>query len=113
VRIGSCLPEPRDARMLSTYLSFDDLTGLCVRATLAEATGSCVIWGASDNARTYWRHDARDSLHWLPKDSADSYAGQLAGAVTDNPVQERYQGGAYTAIDYTRPTPPPGPLFAA
>ena len=111
VRIGSCLPEPVDARMLSTYLSYDDLAGLCVRATLAETTGSCVIWGASANAGTYWRHDARETLSWRPNDSADPYAGQLAGRVSGNPVQERYQGGAYTVIDYTRPTPPPGPLF--
>ncbi len=111
VRIGSCLPEPVDARMLSTYLSFDDLTGLCIRATLAVQTGSCVVWGASANARTYWRSDAREALTWLPQDSADPYAGQLAGRVSDNPVQERYQGGAYTVIDYTRRAPPPGRLF--
>jgi len=32
VRIGSCFPEPVDARMLSTWLSYDDLTRLCVLA---------------------------------------------------------------------------------
>jgi uronate dehydrogenase len=111
VRIGSCFPEPVDARMLSTWLSYADLTRLVMRATLAEKTGSCVIWGASNNARTYWRHDSRQELGWLPEDSADTYAGQMAGKVSDNKVQERYQGGAYTAIDYTRVAPPPGRLF--
>ncbi|HEX3500862.1 MAG TPA: NAD(P)-dependent oxidoreductase, partial [Stellaceae bacterium] len=42
VRIGSCFPEPIDARMLSTFLSYGDLTRLVTRATLAEKTGSCV-----------------------------------------------------------------------
>jgi uronate dehydrogenase len=93
VRIGSCFPEPVDARMLSTWLSYDDLTRLCIRATLAKVTESCVIWGASDNARTYWGHDSRETLTWAPEDSADSYAGQLAGKVSGNPIQERYQGG--------------------
>jgi uronate dehydrogenase len=111
VRIGSSFPEPVDARMLSTWLSYADLVRLCVRATLAGKTGSCVIWGASSNSRTYWRHDAREALGWLPEDSADPYAAQMAGKVSGNPVQERYQGGAYTAIDYTRTTPPPGKLF--
>jgi len=111
VRIGSSFPEPVDARMLSTWLSYADLVRLCVRATLAEKTGSCVIWGASKNSRTYWRHDGREALGWLPEDSADPYAAQMAGKVSANPVQERYQGGAYTAMDYTRKSPPPAKLF--
>ena len=111
VRIGSCMPEPSNARMLSTYLSYDDLTTLCIQATLAPATGSCVIWGASANARTYWRHDARDLLQWLPKDSADPYAGQLDGKTSDNPIEELYQGGGFTALHHTRKPPQPGPLF--
>jgi uronate dehydrogenase len=111
VRIGSCFPEPSNARALSTWLSYADLSVLCVRATLAEKTGCAVIWGASANARTYWRHDARESLGWTPKDSADPFAAQLAGAVSDSPIEERYQGGAYTAMDYTRAAPPPGKLF--
>ena len=111
VRIGSCFPEPVDARMLSTWLSYADLARLCIRATLAKKIGSCVIWGASKNGRTYWRNDARKTLGWLPEDSADPYAGQLGGTVSGSPIQERYQGGAYTVIDYTRSTPPPR-LFA-
>ena len=111
VRIGSSFPEPIDARMLATWLSYDDLTRLCVAATLAEKTESCVIWGASANSRTYWRGDARAKIGWLPQDSADPFAAQMAGKVSDNPVQERYQGGGYTVMDYTRKAPPPGQLF--
>lgn len=102
VRIGSSFPEPVDARMLSTWLSYDDLVRLCVRATLAKQVESCVIWGASANSRTYWRGDARDALGWAPRDSADGYAGQMAGKVSGDAVVERYQGGAYTAMGYTR-----------
>ena len=112
VRIGSCFPEPVDARMLSTWLSYADLARLCIRATLAGKVGSCVIWGASKNGRTYWRHDARERLGWLPQDTADPYAGQLGGKVSDSPIQERYQGGGYTVIDYTRSAPPPPRLFS-
>ncbi len=107
VRIGSCFPEVADARMLSTWLSYADLTRLCMRATLAEKTGHCVIWGASNNSRTYWGHDSREAIGWLPQDSADPFAAQMQGKVSDNPVQERYQGGSYTVMDYTRKTPAP------
>ncbi len=111
VRIGSCFPEPVDARMLSTWLSYDDLAELCARATLAPATESCVVWGASANARTYWRADSRGAIGWLPRDSADPFSGQMEGRVSGNAVQERYQGGGYTVIDHTRSAPPPGPMF--
>ncbi len=111
VRIGSSFPEPIDARMLSTWLSYDDLVRLCARATLAEKVESCVIWGASANSRTYWRKDARDTLDWTPTDSADPYAAQMAGKVTADPVVERYQGGAYTGMEYSRKAPLPGKMF--
>jgi len=97
--------------MLSTWLSYNDLTRLCVRATMAAKTESCVIWGASKNSRTYWRYDARETIAWLPQDSADTFAAQMAGKVSDNPIQERYQGGGYTVMDYTRKAPPPRKLF--
>jgi uronate dehydrogenase len=112
VRIGSCFPEPINSRMLSTWLSYGDLCRLCERATLAEVVESCVIWGASNNGRTYWRHDAREKLGWAPRDSADTYAGQLAGAVSGDPVEERYQGGGYTSIEFSRRLPPARKLFS-
>ena len=111
VRIGSSFPEPIDARMLSTWLSYDDLVRLCVRATLAERVESCVIWGASANSRTYWRRDARDTLGWAPADSADGFAGQMGGKVSGDPVVERYQGGAYTGMGYSREGGVPGKVF--
>jgi uronate dehydrogenase len=111
VRIGSCFPEPTNARALSTWLSYADLTRLCVAATMAAKTDSCVIWGASANTRTYWRTDSRAALGWVPRDSADPYAGQLAAKVSDDPIEELYQGGGFTSMDYTRSAPPPGKLF--
>ena len=103
VRIGSAYPEPIDARMLATWLSYGDLAEMMTRAVLAERVGCCVIWGASDNARmTWWKEDARTALGWAPKDSADAYAGQLSGKVSGNPVAERFMGGAFCAVDYSR-----------
>ena len=111
VRIGSSLPEPIDARMLSTYLSFADIARLCERATLADKTGSCVIWGASANSRSFWGNDARAAIGWEPLDSGDVFAGQLEGKLSGDPVIEHYQGGMYTAIERTRKDIVKGKLF--
>ena len=111
VRIGSCFPEPVDARMLSTWLSYADLVRLMQRCVLAERTGCAVIWGASANSRTFWGKDAREKLGWAPQDSADAFAGQLGAKTSGNPVIERYQGGAYCASEYAREAPSPADLF--
>ncbi|MBP1182438.1 NAD(P)-dependent oxidoreductase [Methylobacterium sp. PvR107] len=109
LRIGSCFPEPTDARMLATWLSYGDMTRLVMRATLAQTlgpAGTVVIWGASKNSRmTWWRRDGRETIGWAPQDSADSYAAALEGKTSGNPVAERYQGGGFTARDYSRDEP--------
>lgn len=98
LRIGSCFPEPTTERMLSTWLSYPDVCGMVVAAGKAKDVGCDVLWGASDNTRTFYGRDARTKIGWTPKDSADGYEAQLTGKVTTNPVAERYQGG----IDTTR-----------
>lgn len=104
IRIGSCFPEPTNARALATWLSYPDLGRLVTRCVLAPKVDCAVIWGASNNKRmTWWRKDDRDRIGWTPQDSADPFAAQLSGKVSDSPVEERYMGGPYTAIDYTRP----------
>jgi uronate dehydrogenase len=104
VRIGSCFPEPTDARMLATWLSYDDLVSLCACALRAEKVGCIKIWGTSNNQRmTWWRGDARDVIGWSPKSSANKYADALADKTTGDPVVEQHQGGAYCRIDYSRP----------
>jgi uronate dehydrogenase len=103
VRIGSCFPEPVDARMLSTWLSYADLVRLMIRCVETPQVGNCVVWGASANTATFWRDDARALLGWAPQDSADVFAGQVGGKTSGDPVVERYQGGAYCRIGYTRP----------
>src|SRR5271166_5003708 len=112
VRIGSAFPEPVNARMLATWLSYGDFSRLMERCVLTRAVGHAVIWGASKNARmTWWRDDAREALGWAPLDSADGFAARLAGAVSGDPVEERYMGGPYCAIEYSRGEPAPARLF--
>jgi uronate dehydrogenase len=112
LRIGSAFPEPVNARMLATWLSYADFARLVQRCVLTPSVGHAVIWGTSNNARmTWWRDDARDALGWAPIDSADPFAPQLATAVSGDPVEERYMGGPYCSIDYTRANPAPAALF--
>lgn len=108
LRIGSCFPEPRDARMLVTWLSYDDLTRLVIRCVLAKDVGCDVIWGASNNSRmTWWRHDARERIGFTPKDNADRFVAGVGQKVSANPVVERYMGADYCGAEYSRSEPAP------
>lgn len=103
LRIGSCTPAPLDDRMLATWLSYGDLSRMVERSVLADVQGCLVIWGASRNARmTWWRGDDRAAIGWEPQDSVDRWTAELDGKTSGNPVAERYQGGGYPALDYSR-----------
>src|SRR4051812_23885579 len=49
VRIGSSFPEPKDRRMLVTFLSYDDLTELVRCSLFAPELGHTIVYGASAN----------------------------------------------------------------
>ena len=102
VRIGSCLPKPNNARGLSTWLSYPDLARMMIRCILAERVGHAVIWGASANPASFWAQDHRNRIGWQPEDSAETYRAEIEKVVTDDPVEERYQGGFYCPIEYSR-----------
>jgi uronate dehydrogenase len=111
IRIGSVLPEVPDERILSTWISHDDFVRLIERCAEAEHVDCSVIWGQSNNSRGFWRRDARHKIGWTPLDSSDGQAERVRGKVTDNPVVERYQGGKFIVVDYSRADFPPRSMF--
>ncbi|MBP0494911.1 NAD-dependent epimerase/dehydratase family protein [Pararoseomonas indoligenes] len=112
LRIGSSFPEPVDRRMLSTWLSYADLARLVEKFVAAPRVGHAVVWGASDNADTYWGADHRDRIGWQPQDSSEPWREKVGDKVSGDPVTERYQGGGYTADGYTRKVPSPKDAFS-
>jgi len=111
VRIGSVLPEVPDERILATWMSPDDFVALMLRCRLANAVGYAIVWGASNNSRSFWRRDDRERIAWEPKDSSDPQAARVFGRVTGDPVAERYQGGRFVSIDYSRDAFVEGAMF--
>jgi len=106
LRIGSCTPAPVDDRMLSTWLSYGDLSRAVERSLLADIQGCLVIWGASRNTRMTWRRgDDRAAIGWAPQDSADGWTAELAGKTSSDPGAELHQGGGYCAMGHSRPAP--------
>lgn len=98
VRIGSCFPEPKDHRMMATWLSEDDLVALIHRVFYAPKLGYVTIFGASDNEEQWWDNRCAGFLGWRPKDSSEKFR-ETIDARCEKPAAEdpvnRYQGGGF------------------
>ncbi|MER0236510.1 NAD(P)-dependent oxidoreductase [Fulvimarina sp. MAC8] len=100
VRIGSCFPEPRDHRMLSTWMSPNDFVSLIECVFRVPRLGCPVIWGVSDNDARWWDNSAIAYLGWRPKDNSEVYRKKIDAAM-ERPSPDApdavYQGGKFTA----------------
>jgi uronate dehydrogenase len=98
VRIGSSFPEPKDRRMLATWLSFDDLHRLITACLTTPVLGHSIVFGMSDNAVTWWDNSRARHIGYAAQDSSDIfrdavYARTPAPELSDPAVQ--FQGGAF------------------
>jgi len=98
LRIGSSFPEPKDRRMLATWLSYDDLERLVVASLTTPVVGCTVVYGVSDNTTTWWDNTSASHLGFRPQDSSERFR---AAAEARQPVLDRtdpatrFQGGAF------------------
>jgi len=80
LRIGSAFPEPKDRRMLATWLSHDDLERLVRAALGAPVVGHTVIYGMSDNRLTWWDNTSARHVGYRPQDSSEPFRERLEAA---------------------------------
>jgi uronate dehydrogenase len=97
LRIGSCFPEPRDRRMLITWLSYDDMTELVRCSLMAPKVGHSIVYGVSNNRDKWWDNSAAAHLGFHPKDSAEPFRAKLeqTPALPEDDPAKIYMGGAY------------------
>ncbi|MFV9653514.1 NAD-dependent epimerase/dehydratase family protein [Pseudomonas sp. NY15366] len=99
IRIGSSFPEPANRRMMSTWLSYDDLTQLIERALYTPNVGHTVVYGMSNNREVWWDNSQAAHLGFTPKDSSEVFRDKVEAQpmpAADDPVRI-YQGGAFVA----------------
>ena len=103
VRIGSCFAEPRDHRMLATWLSPDDFIRLIERVFLAPRLGCPVIYGVSANDECWWDNSGTEYLGWRPRDNAEPFRAQLDARMSQPSADDpaiRFQGGIFAAMGH-------------
>lgn len=98
LRIGSSFPEPKDRRMLATWMSYDDLERLVVASLTAPVVGHSVIYGMSDNTTTWWDNTSARHIGYRPQDSSEPFRAAVEArqpAIDFNDPATLYQGGAF------------------
>ena len=100
LRIGSSFPEPRDRRMLVTWLSYADLALLVRCALCAPKVEHTIVFGASANRDSWWDNHAAAHLGWTPRDSSERFRASIESKPAGDPDDpaERFQGGAYVKM---------------
>ncbi|HEX6705644.1 MAG TPA: NAD(P)-dependent oxidoreductase [Albitalea sp.] len=101
LRIGSSYAEPKDRRMLATWLSFDDLERLVVASLTAPQVGHTLIFGISDNATRWYDNRLASHVGYRPQDSSEAFRASREKAQpkldpTDPTVI--YQGGVFVRM---------------
>lgn len=98
LRIGSSFDEPKNARMLVTFLSFGDFIELVRCSLFANRVAHAVIYGVSDNPASWWNNAKASFLGYRPRDSSAPYAERFPATAPNadlaDPAQ-LFQGGPF------------------
>ncbi|CAL9586088.1 Uronate dehydrogenase [Actinosynnema sp. ALI-1.44] len=99
IRIGSCFERPKDARMLSTWLSPDDGARLFEACLSAPSPGFRVVWGVSDNTRRWFSLDEARALGYESKDDSEVFAADVPEGDPDS-LAHKYLGGIWCGPEF-------------
>ncbi len=98
LRIGSSFPEPRDRRMLSTWLSYDDLERLVVASLTAPQVAHTIVYGMSDNRAVFWDNSGAKHVGFKPLDSSERFRDAIEAkqpTIDRNDPAAIFQGGSF------------------
>lgn len=101
VRIGSSFPEPRDRRMLATWMSYDDLHRLITACLTTPVLGHSIIYGTSDNSVSWYDNHLARHIGYRPQDSADVFRDAVYARTPEPDLNDpavQFQGGGFVKI---------------
>lgn len=102
IRIGNVADEPVDVRRLSIWVSPRDLSQLVEIGLEHPDLRYELVYGVSDNARSWWDNSNATRLGYVPADRSEDYAEKvLAEATRGSPdsIAERVQGGDFAVTE--------------
>ena len=98
LRIGSSYPEPKDRRMLATWLSYDDLHRLVSACLATPVLGHTIVFGMSANPATWWDNRLARHVGYVPRDSSEQFRDAVHARTPPPDLSDPaalYQGGVF------------------
>ncbi|HEY4079474.1 MAG TPA: NAD(P)-dependent oxidoreductase [Burkholderiaceae bacterium] len=98
LRIGSSYSKPKTSRMMTTYLSYDDLIELVRCSLFTPRVDHTIAFGTSDNAASWWDNREAAHLGYQPSDSSREHAHLFPPTAVrpdPNDLAAIYQGGPF------------------
>lgn len=98
LRIGSSFDEPRNARMMTTFLAYDDLVELVRCALFTPRVGHTITFGVSDNKTKWWDNRLAAHLGYEAQRSSREFAERFPQSgewPAKEDVTATYQGGPF------------------
>ena len=77
IRIYSCVDEPKDHRMLSTWLSYNDLRSLVISCINTSNVQHSIIFGVSDNDSILVDNKYAKHIPYNPKDNGEDFREKI------------------------------------
>ena len=103
LRIGNVNDKPIDVRRLSIWLKPEDLVQLCRIGLEHPAIHFEVLYGASDNERSWWDNHRAYELGYRPTGKGEDFrehAMAEQAKLKADPVGDFYQGGAFCSMEF-------------
>lgn len=103
IRIGWCFEKPETQRALGSWVSIGDLTQLCRIGLETPELHHEIVFGMSNNSRTWWDNKTARRLGYQPKDSSDVWAAEVDRSDVPEPgdtVGLAVQGGPFASEGY-------------
>jgi uronate dehydrogenase len=101
MRIGNVNATPPDKRRLSIWISPRDLARLVSVGIENPNISFEIVYGVSDNKRSWYDNSNARRLGYLPQDDAEIYAAEvLAKEKPGDPRTEMFQGGTFVLAEY-------------
>jgi uronate dehydrogenase len=108
IRIGHILPKPESNRDLAIWLSPRDLVQLLKIGIEAPGIRHTIVYGASDNKRSWWINTEAERLGYRPQDRSEDFAEEILArdnGITGDPQNDDHQGGIFCVAEELKPDP--------
>ena len=112
LRIGNVGDKPLDVRRLSIWISPEDLVQLFRIGLEHPDIRFEIMYGASDNAASWWDNSRARSLGYRPTGKGEdhrAHAEAEQARIGPDPVGDRFQGGPFTSAEFSNDAKRAGP----